>query len=177
MKKIRTIIFILVLICFVSTSGLWAQTDTSDGLFFDMSEFPQWARDLRRGSIITFGVFPFAYLFATFGFNMYRYATRGWDIRYAPWPIGSPRLNEGELFMTIGLAAGTAITFALVDYTIVRFRRSRLEREIRRIPEGVPVIIRRPLHEDEAGVPEGDASSQNGPEAGSGLNSPENDTP
>ena len=154
MKVSRNFIFLFVLICFVSSSLLWAQpADDLEGVFFDMSEFPQWSRDLRRGSIIAFGIFPFAYLLANFGYDMYRYANNGWDRRYAPWPInaaGTFEKSQSEMFTLIGLTAGTAIAFAIVDHAIVRSRRNRLEREIRNIPEGAPVIIRRPIDEDEA---------------------------
>ena len=131
-----------------------------------MSEFPQWSRDLRRGSIIAFGIFPFAWLIANFGFDMYRYANNGWDRRYAPWPInaaGTISKTQDEMFMTIGFAAGTAVTFAIVDHAIMRSRRNRLEREISRIPEGVPVIIRRPIDEDEADMPDLEIPENNYP--------------
>ena len=155
MKKFVLFISILVLICFVSTSGLSA--DVFDSVFFDMSEFPQWARDLRRGNIVAFGSFPFVYLLSVFSYGMYRYASNDWDRRYAPWPLtaaGAIEMTQSEMFMTIGIAAGTAVAFALVDHVIMRFRRSRLGREIRNIPEGAPVIIRRPLYEDETDMPD-----------------------
>jgi hypothetical protein len=159
-------ISILVLICFVSTSGLSAQTDVFDSVFFDMSEFPQWARDLRRGNIIAFGIFPFAYLIATFGYDTYRFANNNWDRRYAPWPFnsaGSVSMTQNEMFTVLGATAGTAVLFALVDHTIVRIRRNRLEREIMRIPEGTPVIIRRPLYEEETDTPDLDVPENNNP--------------
>ena len=152
MKRIRPFIFLLLLISFVSSPLLPAQSASADGTYFDMSDFPLWARDLRRGEIIAFGAFPFAYILANFAFDSYRLATNGWDRRYAPWPFNaSPTIEQtqGQKFMTLGLAAGTAIVIAVVDHGIMRARRNRLERENRNLPEESPIIIRRTMYGEE----------------------------
>jgi len=143
---------ILLLLC-VILPALPAQTSSSQ---FDMTGFPQWAKDLRRIEIITFGAFPFAYFFTNFGVDTYRCATHGWDTRYAPWPFdsaGSFDKTQKERFMTLGLSIGTAVTIALIDYGIVRYKRSLKEKESRDFPEGTPIIIRRPLFESEDELP------------------------
>ena len=148
MKRIRPFIFLVVLVSVVFPSELFAQEST----YFDMSGFPQWARDLRRAEIITFGAFPLAYLFANFGYDSFRFATNAWDRRYAPWPInssGTIEKTQSEMFITIGLAAGLSALIAVVDHAIVRTRRNRLARENRSLQEGSPVIIRRSIFEDE----------------------------
>ena len=162
MKGLRTFTFLLVFISFVFPTNLLAQTEPAVSTYFDMSGFPQWARDLRRGEIIAFGAFPFAYFFANFGFDAYRFATNDWDRRYAPWPFNaSPTIEktQSEMFMTIGLAAGTAILISLVDHGIMRARRNRLARESINLPEGSTVIIRRSSDE------ENNVSSPETPEA------------
>jgi len=153
MRRIKSFLFFLVLVCFVSSVGLQAQTSTTTSTQFDTTDFPQWAKDLRRGEIVAFGSFPFAYLIANFAYDSYRLATNGWDMRYAPMPFNAPgtvEKNQSEMFATIWLAAGTAVAIALVDYAIMRYNRSREEREIRNLPEGTPIISRRPLWGDEA---------------------------
>ena len=153
MERIRVFVFLFVLVCFVFSPNLMAQS--SETTHFDMSGFPQWARDLRRWEIITFGAFPFAYFFANFGFDTYRMATNGWDRRFAPWPFNASATVEktqSEMFMTIGLAAGTSILIALADYGIMRLRRNRLARESLSLPEGSTVIIQRSMSDDETDV-------------------------
>jgi hypothetical protein len=154
MKKILIFFFLFTSLFFISLSTLHAQVDTTDAAMvskeFDTSEFPLWVKDLRRGEIIAFGSFPFAYFFANFGYDAYRWSNNGWDNRYAPWPLNSAATVEqtqDEKIMTLGLAAGTAVLIAIIDYGIMRFKRNRLEREMSKIKEGTPIIIKTPLSE------------------------------
>jgi len=156
MSRIKCFLFFAVLLCFISSAGLQAQSDSTTGTSstqFDMTGFPLWAKDLRRGEIIAFGSFPFAYFFTNFGFDTYRFATNNWDRRYAPWPLnsaGSIEKTQSQKAATLWIAAGGAVAIALVDYAIVRFKRSRAEREIRNLPDGTPIINRTPLWGEEA---------------------------
>ena len=160
---------ILLLLVFLFLPPLWAQnnksnTDTSSNQF-DVSGFPQWVRDLRRIEVITFGAFPFAYFFTNFGVDTYRWATNGWDRRYAPWPFdaaGSVDKTQDERFMTLGLSVGTAFLIALIDYTIVLVKRGRKERESRILPPGTPIIIRKPLQGEEGESPGSQDSLETG---------------
>jgi hypothetical protein len=160
MKRIRTFLFLLVLVSFVSTPLLYPQsasTTATPDAQLNTSGFPQWLRDLRRWEIIAFGVFPFAYFFASFGYDTYRFASNDWDRRFAPWPLnsaGTIEKTQEEHLITIGLAAGTALLIGLVDHGIMRARRNRMARESRNLQEGSPIIIRRPLFEDELEVSE-----------------------
>ena len=146
----------VLLLVLISLPALWAQTQGSTESFmpsshFDMTGFPQWARDLRRIEIIAFGSFPFAYFFSSFFYDTYRCASNGWDQRYAPWPFesaGSIGKSHDDRINVLLIAAGTAVVISLVDYTIVRIKRSRYEREIRNLPAGTPIIIRKPLDEE-----------------------------
>ena len=160
MKKLA----LFFLIFLFSLSGLAAQgADAALGgaTHFDMTGFPQWSRDLRRGSIVAFGSFPLMYLFANFGFDAYRLAANSWDMRYAPWPFtaaGGVGHTQSEQIRVIGIAAGGAVLVALIDFGIVRHRRNRLEREARALGPGEPIIIRTPLHGEE-----GEAETEEAP--------------
>jgi len=96
---------------------------------FDMTKFPQWAKDLRRFDIITFGVFPFAVFFTTITMDTIRWYNEGnkfTDNRYAPWPIksaGAVEMTTDEQFRKIMIAAGVSVTIALVDFLIVKLKR------------------------------------------------------
>ena len=143
----------LLFIFLFSVSPSWAQTGMDDmgTTYFDMSEFPLWARDLRRGEIIAFGAFPFAYFLANFSYDAMRWSNNGGDNRYAPWPFnsaGTIEKTQEEKIATIGFAAGVAIVIAIVDYRIMRARRDRLERQRRETPIDAPIIILTPLHDE-----------------------------
>jgi hypothetical protein len=160
MKRKAAFFFPLVFFFLFSPSRLRAQTSASDPAMkstqFNTTGFPRWAKDLRRGEIIAFGSFPFTYFFSTFGFDLYRMSNNSWDMRYAPWPLkpaGAIEPTKDEKIMTLGIAAGGAIVIALVDYGITRYKRNRLERENRSLPEGTPIIIRKPLYTEEDDVP------------------------
>ena len=159
MRNIKALLFFGLLFCFISSFVLQAQsTSTTDSTQFDMTGFPLWARDLRRGEIIAFGSFPFAYFFSNFGYDTYRFFTHSYDTRYAPWPFNSSATIEqtqSEKIVTLGIAAGGAIIIALVDYAIVRYKRSREQGDLRNLPDGTPIINRRPLYGDEDDISAG----------------------
>jgi hypothetical protein len=159
--------FFLCLFFLAAFSCLGAQSMVSQpapqATQFDTSEFPQWAKDLRRGEIVAFGSFPFAFFFTTLSIDLYRCATHGWDRRYAPWPAkpaGAIDMTTDEQILTLGLAAGGAVLIALTDYAIVRYKRSKAEQRNRELPAGTPIIIRKPLDAGEI-LPE--AEEEGGP--------------
>jgi len=165
MKK-NLVLFIFLF--FVSLSVLHSQSTPPDpgmnSTQFDMSDFPQWTRDLRRAEIIMFGSFPFTYFFSNFGFDTYRWIKNNdgnlfseYNRRYAPWPLdsaGSIGKTQDEKILTLGIAAGGALLIALVDFGIERYKRSAREREIRNYPEGTPIIIKKPLYAEEDVTPD-----------------------
>jgi hypothetical protein len=152
MKQMRAFFLILffcglVLNVYSQTGNIYASNQ------FNMSEFPLWAKDLRRAEIVAFGSFPFTYFFSNFGFDTYRLAIHGGNMRYAPWPFnsaGTIEQTQNEKLITLGIAAGGAVLVALIDYGIMRYKRNRLEREQANLPDGTPIIIRRPLYDEEA---------------------------
>jgi len=153
----RFFFFLFVLLFFVTLFNAYSQTTGDAGMTstqFDMSAFPLWAKDLRRGEIVAFGSFPFMYFFSNFGYDAYRWANHDNDMRYAPWPFnsaGTVGKTTDEKIITLGIAAGGSILIALVDYGIMRYKRYRLEREQSSHPVGSPEITRRPLFDTEAG--------------------------
>ena len=142
--------FIIMILCvaFPAKAQSASTNTTSASLGFDMTGFPQWTKDLRRGEIVAIGSFPFTLFFSSFFIDSYRMANNGWDRRYAPWPFkaaGAVNMTRQEQMMTLGIAAGTSVAIAVVDYFIVRHKRKKLAQEIQSIPEGTPIIIRQPL--------------------------------
>ncbi|MCL2832930.1 MAG: hypothetical protein FWD78_07155 [Treponema sp.] len=140
----------MVFLIFTLCGAVFAQTqaDNSAGSA-NGPVFPQWSLDLRRGEIVAFGSFPFTFFFTSFFMDTYRTIAHNGDSRYAPWPLkpaGAVDMTPNEQMMTIGIAAGSAVVIALVDYLIVSNNRKKKTQEILSQSPGTPIIIRRPMY-------------------------------
>jgi hypothetical protein len=148
-RKPLTLLMLVALSC-LSPSCAHAQTTSAQS---ESTEFPLWAKDLRRGEIVAFGSLPFMMLFASLGVDVYRTASHGWDANYAPW--GGVGKTKDERLLTIGVAAGASVLISVIDFLIVRHR--RVEQERNTPPPGTPIIIRKPWSEasEPGAAPEG----------------------
>jgi len=135
---------------------LTAQSSTDTPVIFDTTDFPQWAKDLRRWDIIAFGVFPFAMFTTTFVTDLFRWGyANGMNFsdegrRYAPWPFksaGAVEMSREEYERTIWIAIGISAAIALADFIIVKIRQSRERRRIENTPSGSVIINRTPYGE------------------------------
>ena len=137
-----------------------AQSGTDDSKLisseFDMKSSPQWLKDLRRAEIVAVGSFPIMYLFTNFGIDGVSLAANGW--------VMPPQNDRNKKFKTIGIAAGGSVLVALIDYTIVLAKRKRQQREVESLPSGTPIIIRKPMYEDESDHPDANVTAPPAPE-------------
>ena len=144
-KRISVFLLFFILMSFQAN----AQTNAADSPgAFDMSGSPQWAQDLRRGSIVAFGSFPFTFFFTTFFMDTSRLISNDFDQRYAPWPFkpaGAIDMTHDQQIMSIGIAAASSLVIAFIDYLIVSNNRNRQSREVRGIEPEPPLIIRTPV--------------------------------
>jgi hypothetical protein len=91
-------------------------------------EFPQWAKDLRRGEIIAFGSFPIMVFFTRMFMDIYRSANHGWDNSYAPWPFTGPNsvgLTDNEVKLMFSIAGFTAVLVSVADHFIIKHKRKK----------------------------------------------------
>jgi hypothetical protein len=145
-------------------------------------EFPQWARDLRRGEIVFFGSFPFAFFLGHTVMDTYRASQHNWDRRYAPWPVksaGAVNMTRDEYLITISAALGGSLLVSVADFIIVKVKRDRAAREAERLAPGEPIIIRSPWPvPGETPEPEDGASADEAADAESPLDgeAPPDDT-
>jgi hypothetical protein len=177
-KKLIPVIVFFGLFFFVSP--IQAQT-TGTGTTalpsgqFDTSDFPLWGKDLRRAEIIAFGTFPFTMFTATFFMDAWRTYNHDWDTRYAPWPFksaGAIEMTREEHEITMAAAGIASLALGLTDFIIVQIKRYRNRQKVLHLPEGSPIIIKRPWPEgvsENQGVPP-DASG----ETAESPNPPEN---
>jgi CubicO group peptidase (beta-lactamase class C family) len=158
MKKLIFLFFIVSLFLIprfqAEAQNVTASTTTTST--FDASAFPQWAKDMRRWDIITFGVFPFSMFTVTFITDIVRWNNaNGFDFsetgrQYAPWPLktaGGIEMTNDEYTRTILLALGLSMTVALVDLIIVKIKRHNALRRTENMPPGSYEIERRPYGE------------------------------
>jgi hypothetical protein len=154
--KPAAVLLLLITLC---SETLYAQTASPTGA----SKFPRWVKDLRRAEIVAFGSFPFAIFFSSFTMDTYRSAQNNWDRRYAPWPLkgaGAIDMNDEEHMTTLNAAIVTSLTIALADYLIVRYKRTKAERELMALPEGDLIIIRTPWPAEPPAQPFGEGEDQ-----------------
>jgi len=157
----RTTLFLLLLA--VPVFLVPAQTNNSNNTnttnnFLDLSESPQWVRDLRRWEIVAFGTIPFAMFTATFGMDLYRWnKANGMDFsdtgrRYAPWPLksaGAIAMEPREIETTLIIAASLCVTVAFTDLIINQIKRANARKRAEALPHNATTINRRPLYEEE----------------------------
>jgi len=163
MKKV---IFAIVLCSMFLIPGLRAQAqdihNSETESVFDMTGFPQWAKDFRRWDIVAFGTFPFTMFFVNFFYDMYRWnKVNGMDFsaqgrRYAPWPFksaGAIDLTSRELGRNILVAASVSVVLAFTDLFIVKMKR-RKAAMTEPPPKGSYTIEDTPYGEAEKDVPD-----------------------
>jgi hypothetical protein len=153
-----------------------AQTkDTQEA--FNTTDFPQWAKDLRRWEIVAFGSIPFTMLFTTAGVDMRRWNNaNGMDMsdegrRYAPWPLksaGAELMSSDEFVQVLKIAACISVGVAFTDLIIVKIKRYKARKRAEALPAGTTIINRKPWPEEES-PEDGNGTDENASEAKPGT--------
>ena len=142
---------------FLMVGALFAQSSTSDpkaAIKYDPAEFPQWARDMWRFDVITFGAFPFAFFTATFVMDSVRYFQHDQNTKYAPWPFkpaGAIEMTTNEKLRVVGISAAIAASVALVDFVVIHIKRNKQKKAA--AGSDAPVIKKTPLHPEKESGP------------------------
>lgn len=105
-----------------------ATPGTNAPMPYSPDEFPQWARDLRRGEIVTIGVFPFTLLYTSLAYDLIRFvaesiSTGAIATNYAPWffaPPTKPPLTPAENVGLLVSATTLAVGVGVVDFVLGR---------------------------------------------------------
>jgi hypothetical protein len=142
-------------VVFLMAGALFAQSSKA-AIKYDPAEFPQWLRDVRRFDVITFGAFPFAFFTTTFIIDSVRYIQHDQDMKYAPWPLksaGAIEMTTDEKLRVVGISAALAASVALVDFVVIRIKRSKQKKASGGGWIDSPVIKTRPLHSEKESAP------------------------
>ncbi|MDR0442884.1 MAG: hypothetical protein LBH44_05720 [Treponema sp.] len=154
----RRICFTVVLFLFLLVPAAAQNDDTLKSSTFDTTDFPQWAKDMRRWDIIAFGSFPFTMLLSMTAMDTYRWNNaNGMNFseegrRYAPWPLktaGAIEMTTEEFERTLIIAASLSAAVAFTDLIIVKIKRQKERRRIESRPTGSIIINRSPYQEPE----------------------------
>jgi len=147
----KSILFAIIFTCLLLSPVLQASAQDSSETTgaFDTTNFPQWAKDLRRWDIIAFGSYPFAMFTVSFITDMIRWDNaNGMDMsiegrRYAPWPLksaGSVDWTKEEFEKVIWQAALVAASIAVIDLVIVLIKRNKERRRIESRARGTVTV-------------------------------------
>ena len=126
MKRIFLTLISIFLLFSLAPSSLHADTAAN----FDDIEFPQWAKDLRRTEIITFGSLPFVTLWTTVGYSLYEYG----EFRN-PLDKSTDSFTEDDQWKIIKISAATCLALGLTDLTINLITRAQKESRLRKLRE------------------------------------------
>ncbi|HUX19843.1 MAG TPA: hypothetical protein VMW69_01300 [Spirochaetia bacterium] len=104
-----------------------SQSPQTEPAPYSPTEFPAWARELRRGEIITIGAFPITLLVSSLGFQMARYVQNGFSQAYAPALIGSGStpLTTQQRTGIILSAVGISALIAVIDFGLGKIGHSK----------------------------------------------------
>jgi hypothetical protein len=158
MKRIFFLIILFSLL-FGSVYQTQAQSLSTTKPTEAVFELPQWAKDLRRWDVITFGAFPFSMFFVTTVTDILRWKdANNLDFsdegrRYAPWPLksaGAVEMTNDEYTRTILIAVGVSAVIASIDLLIVIIKRTNERRRIESMPSGSIEINKTPYGTQEA---------------------------
>lgn len=95
---------------------------------YDEDEFPQWAKDLRRTEIITFGAMPFVTLLAGGGYGAYKYHSGKTDS--FPNPLNTnDAFEKKEILQIVGVSAGICVGIGITDLIINYAHRRKAARQ------------------------------------------------
>jgi hypothetical protein len=115
----------------------------------DAIEWPQFAKDLRRFDVIAFGLFPFAYLVTSIGYDLMRSAQHGWDAAYYPWPVkGSAAWTSEDYGKVILGSAVLSLSVAAIDLVIILIKRNAAEKKEEARSRPQTDIRQSPLYEE-----------------------------
>jgi hypothetical protein len=138
----RLVLAVLVFLAVVP--GIGAQSNTETTPNEDAVEWPQFAKDIRRFDVVSFGIFPFAYLVTSIGYDLMRSAQHDWDSAYYPFNEGGAVWTSDDYRNVLIGSAVVSLSVAAIDLAIVWIKRhaagkreearSRPETDIRRTP-------------------------------------------
>lgn len=118
-KKI--ILFLITVYCLSAANVFASIKDNNDHTPepYDMTKVPDWAKEIRRTEIITFGTLPFVTLGVALGFSIADYVQHNFDANYFPNPFAkSESFTTEKQLQIIGISCLISVGLGLTNLIV-----------------------------------------------------------
>lgn len=155
---VRKILILLLILLFSCSSKLFCETKNSTTPEpYEEDEFPEWAKDLRRGEIIAFGSMPFVTTWVTVGYGLVGMWIIPEGNKYHlddfPNPLDKSKniFTEDQIKLVVSASAIISIGLGITDFIINNSKRNKLRKEMQLKEEMKGKSTVTPLTPEEAG--------------------------
>lgn len=151
----KKLIAVLCTFIFVSQFALYAADSTTQSTTpepYTNNEFPNWAKDLRRTEIISFGSLPFVTLGVTLGLGGYWYLNGDLSSFPNPFNKSSSSFTADQQVQIIELSALLSVGLGITDLVINTIQRANTNKRLQRIQDSKEKMSVTPLTPEEAGA-------------------------
>ena len=128
------------------SSATSTEDDSDEAEPYDLSEFPQWTKDLRRFEIVSLGSVPFVMFSVATAFSSYLYFS-GESQQFIN-PFARSSYSEKEQMQIFFISIGTGVFIGLTDLTINIIKRRTERKRAMRIKAAEDQIIVVPFKDD-----------------------------
>ena len=145
----KLFLFLILCVFSLSTFPCFAEESTTPEPYTS-EEFPEWAKDLRRTEIISFGSLPFVTLGVSIGYGGYLYATGVLDSFPNPLNKSENSFDTDQQVTVLEMSLAISFGLGLTDYIINLIQRSSKNKRLKKIQESKEKISVTPLTPEEA---------------------------
>ncbi|THB68467.1 MAG: hypothetical protein D6B26_00540, partial [Spirochaetaceae bacterium] len=130
---LRLLFLIIIMSAIFSVSMVLAEDSIVNPEPYQPEEFPGWALDIRRASVIGFGSLPVTLLVANIVYEVWRFGVKSFEAgepayAYAPLffaPADGIELSDDDRKKVLRIGVSAAAIVATADYVLGLFERSR----------------------------------------------------
>lgn len=127
-KASKIFLFVCTLF-FVANNFIFASDSTTPEPYAE-DEFPQWAKDLRRTEIITFGSMPFVTIGVTMGYGGYLYFSKQTSSFPNPFSKGDSSFTEEQQINILCLSSLISVGLGVTDLIVNIIQRNNKQRKL-----------------------------------------------
>ncbi len=145
MKRKLSAVLLLLIFLFASNVNLFADTTDTAPVPYTENEFPEWAKQLRRSEIITFGSLPFVTIGVSFIYSLLLWQQSGNFIN----PLDkSQTYSTEQMWEIFGYSCGVSLAIGITDYVWNTIELKKQIDEENRKNNDYKIIVT-PINEDE----------------------------
>ena len=146
MKRKLSAVLLLLIFLFASAPNLFADSKDTTPVPYTENEFPEWAKQLRRSEIITFGALPFVTIGVSLIYSLLLWQQSGNFIN----PLDkSQTYSTEQMWEIFGYSCGVSLAIGITDYVWNTIDLKKQQDEENRKNNNDYKIIVTPINEDE----------------------------